>query len=366
LSVERKLRVLVVDDSVVVRRTLREMLPFEVLGPAANGKIALALIPQLNPAAVILDIEMPEMDGLQTLAALRRQYKSLPVIMFSTLSARGAAATLDALALGANDYVLKPSSSLGATGNLVAVTAELARKIRLHCPVVVGCARPLLTATRRVAPASSAAARRRPAEVVAIGVSTGGPNALAELVPRFPPDLPAPVLIVQHMPRLFTKFLADRLGTKSRIPVSEARDGETLVPGRVWIAPGDFHLTLRRTGARVALELNQEPPENSCRPAVDVLFRSVAAIYGPAALAVVMTGMGQDGLRGCEAIRENQGSVIVQDEASSVVWGMPGAVAQAGLAEAIFPLPELAERIMRAVNPIAERTPRPAAMRTAS
>jgi len=337
---------LVVDDSVVVRQTLKEVLPFEMVGPAANGKIALALIPQVNPDAIILDIEMPEMNGLQTLAAIRRDYKSLPVFMFSTLSSRGATATLDALELGATDYVLKPSSTAGATASLVAVTAELVRKIRLHCLPTAVTTKSACTSLPLPAPRN----RPEPAEVIAIGVSTGGPNALAELIPLFTPDLPAPVLIVQHMPRVFTKFLADRLAAKSRIPVREARHDEPLEPGRAWIAPGDFHMTVKRTGARVTIELNQEAPENSCRPAVDVLFRSVASVFGPKTLAVVMTGMGQDGLRGCEAVRQNDGGIIVQDEASSVVWGMPGAVAHAGLAEAIVPLADLAQLITRRVR----------------
>jgi len=351
---------LLVDDSAVIRRTLSEVLPFEVIGAAANGKIALALIPQLNPDVIVLDLEMPEMDGLQTLAALRPIYKSLPVIVFSTQSARGAAATLDALELGADDYVLKPTT-IGTTQNPVALTAELAQKIRVHC--------------RRLATGKSLAATASPSlsappragricttlpKVIAIGVSTGGPRALAEILPRFPADLPVPVLIVQHMPRLFTKLLADRLAAKSRIQVSEACGGDRLTPGHAWIAPGDFHMTVRNSGGGVLVAINQEPPENSCRPAVDVLFRSVAAVYGAGALAVVMTGMGQDGLRGCTAIRENHGNVIVQDEASSVVWGMPGAVAHAGLAESIVPLDGLAELIMRQVRPPAGGAPPPA------
>ena len=357
-KVERQLRVLVVDDSVVVRRTLREVLPFAMVGPAANGKIALALIPQLNPDAIILDIEMPEMDGLQTLAAIRREYKALPVIMFSTLSARGATATLDALELGATDYVLKPSSTAGATQNLEAVTTELVHKIRLHCLGLAASRGAQAPAARAPRPEPLLVTRPRPEppEVVAIGISTGGPNALAELVPAFSADLPVPVLIVQHMPRVFTKFLAERLAAKSKLPVREARHGEKLVPGQVWIAPGDFHMAVKKHGADFVIDINQDPPENSCRPAVDVLFRSVAAVYGPRALAVVMTGMGQDGLRGCALIRQNQGSVVVQDEPSSVVWGMPGAVAQAGLAEALVPLTELAALITRRVHPAARRS----------
>jgi len=361
-----RVRVLVVDDSVVVRRMLSEMLSnhraIESVSTASNGKIALARIPQVNPDAIVLDVEMPEMDGLATLKQIRRRSLTLPVIMFSTLTARGAGATLDALALGANDYVTKPSARSGTVGQLGLVYKELLDKILAHCnvepisydteaerdrpvfPVVTPAIIPGKTAPPIVmaSPVSGG-----PAEAIAIGISTGGPNALAVLIPSFPANLTVPVLVVQHMPRLFTKLLAERLSAKSHIPVQEAHHGEVVTPGRVWIAPGDYHMVVRRVGGRIVIHTHQEMPENSCRPAVDPLFRSVAETYGPRALAVVMTGMGQDGLRGCQAIRAQGGQIVVQDESTSVVWGMPGFVARAGLAEKVVPLAELAAEIVR-------------------
>jgi len=183
--------------------------------------------------------------------------------------------------------------------------------------------------------------------VVAIGVSTGGPNALTELIPRIPSDLPVPILVVQHMPPLFTKVLAERLNSKGTLQVKEAAAGDRLVPGVAFIAPGNHHMVVERSGSGFALRLNQEAPENSCRPAVDVLFRSVSSCFGAAVLAVVMTGMGQDGLRGATLIHEQGGRVLVQDEKTSVVWGMPGHVAEAGLADEVLPLDRLAPAIVR-------------------
>ncbi len=352
-----KIRILVVDDAVVVRRLLTDMLSsdpaLEVVGAAANGHIALARIPLLNPDLVVLDVEMPEMDGLETLAEIRKSYKRLPVIMFSTLTRRGAAATLDALSLGASDYVTKPSN-LGAGGQAIEQTArELRREDQALlsglCP-----ASPRHSSGndgRGRAPGNhDFACRSQAAEVVAMGVSTGGPNVLAELMPFFPANLAVPMLIVQHMPPIFTKLLAERLASKSRIPMQEARPGQTLEPGTAWLAPGDFHMVIERSGVEIRIRTNKEPPENSCRPAVDTLFRSVAAVYGPATLAVVMTGMGQDGLRGCETIRSVGGQIIVQDEATSVVWGMPGFVARAGLADRIVPLCQLGPEILRRIR----------------
>ena len=357
MSLPAKIRVLVVDDSVVVRRMLTSMLAtdpaIEVIGAAANGKIALARIPQYNPDCVVLDLEMPEMDGLQTLSALRKTHKLLPVIMFSTVTERGAAATLDALTLGASDYVTKPSTANGAAGQISKVIEDLIGKIKVHsarssrvraplqAPPI-----PLRSPSESNTPtADTALEPTQPAEVVAIGISTGGPNALAVLMPSLPANLSVPVLIVQHMPRLFTKLLAERLSEKANIPITEAQPGDVLEAGRAWIAPGDYHMTVRRAGTRVTIETNQGPQENSCRPSADVLFRSVAQAYGANTLGVVMTGMGQDGLRGCEAIRGRGGRILVQDEASSVVWGMPGFVARAGLAHRQVPLNELGTEI---------------------
>jgi two-component system, chemotaxis family, protein-glutamate methylesterase/glutaminase len=354
----RKIRILVVDDSVVIRRMVTDALAadpaLEVAGSAANGRIALSKIPQVNPDLITLDIEMPEMDGLEALRELRKTYTKLPVIMFSTLTERGASATLDALALGANDYVTKPSNVGSATAALERIREQLIPKIKAHCPLIS----PSGLKPAAALPKSPAAPRAKldtrgpgaPVEIVAIGVSTGGPNALAEVIPQLPASLPVPVVIVQHMPPIFTKLLAERLSSKSQIRVEEGQPGQTLEPGRAWVAPGDFHMAVERGKAGVHLITHRQPPENSCRPAVDVLFRSVAEVYGPRALGVVMTGMGQDGLRGSERIREAGGQVLAQDEATSVVWGMPGFVAQAGLAEKVLPLNQIASEIVLRVS----------------
>lgn len=345
-SMTKKIRILIVDDSVVIRRTVSDELSrdpaLEVAGTAANGKIALARIPQLNPDLVILDVEMPEMDGLTALRELRKTYPKLPVIMFSSLTETGAATTIDALALGASDYFAKPSGSQGLEASLRVIRDELIPTIKELCRVA-----PPPSPAKPAVPRSTGTKK---VEVVAIGTSTGGPNALAELFKRIPANFPVPILIVQHMPAMFTKILAERMTANGAIPVREAVPGERLSPGQCWIAPGNYHMTLARMGSEIRLQTNQDPPENSCRPAVDVLLRSVANVYGSAALAVMMTGMGQDGLRGCEAIRETGGQILAQDEASSVVWGMPGYVVRAGLADRVLPLALLADEIVRRVT----------------
>ncbi|HVW34903.1 MAG TPA: chemotaxis response regulator protein-glutamate methylesterase [Acidimicrobiia bacterium] len=366
---EGRIRVLVVDDSVVVRRLVTRVLEedpgIEVVGAAANGRIALAKIAQLEPDVVTLDIEMPEMDGLATLAELRPRWPRLPVIMFSTLTERGAEATLEALSLGASDYVTKPTGLHNATEAMASVEAELLPRIKaLHGRRLLSRmpstrkagAAPGAPVAAPAAPATSAPAVRlpdRPAnarlDVVAIGVSTGGPNALADLLPALPASFPVPIVIVQHMPPVFTRMLANRLDARCGLAVIEAEGGEVLLPGRIHIAAGGRHLALARQGTQVVTVANDDPPENSCRPAVDVLFRSVAALYGTGALAVVLTGMGQDGLVGAEAIRVAGGQILAQDEASSVVWGMPGFVTRAGLADAVLPLDGLAAEIGRRV-----------------
>ena len=343
-----RIRVLVVDDSVVIRSLLRQVLAgepdMEVVGVAANGRIALAMLDQVSPEVVTLDIEMPEMNGLQTLAALRKDRPRLPVIMFSTLTERGAVATLEAFSLGASDYVTKPTNTRGLGGGAEAIRAQLLPKIRALCnrdkPEAP------LVAKRPLAVTLNLGSGNR-MSVVAIGTSTGGPNALSKVLPVLPEDFPVPVLVVQHMPPMFTRFLAERLNKECRLRVHEARDGAVVQSGEAWIAPGDFHLTVERNGTVVLLHTNQAPPENSCRPSVDVLFRSVAQVYGNGTLGVVMTGMGQDGLHGSEAVRDAGGCVIAQDEPSSVVWGMPGFVANAGLADCVLPLSEIGFEIMR-------------------
>jgi two-component system chemotaxis response regulator CheB len=344
------IRILVVDDSLVIRRllsdTLSEDRALEVVGTASDGRIALAKIPLLKPDLITLDIEMPVMNGLETLAAVRKLYPKLPVIMFSTLTEHGAAATLDALSLGASDYATKPSNTGSQTVAIERIRIELTPKIKALC----GMAALKLPPLARTRPALKV--RERPnarIEIVAIGTSTGGPNALAEVLPCIPNDFPVPIVVVQHMPPIFTRLLAVRLASRSSIQVEEGSAGATLTPGHAWIAPGNFHMTVIGAGVHPRLSLNQGAPENSCRPAVDVLFRSVAVAYGANVLGVVMTGMGSDGVLGAQNIRDAGGQVIIQDEASSVVWGMPGLVHASGLDNAAYPLDQLATEITRRV-----------------
>ncbi len=344
------IRILVVDDSVVIRKLLCETLAkdpdLEVVASAGDGHIALAKIEQFHPDLVTLDIEMPVMNGLETLVEVRKLYPKMPVIMFSTLTERGASATLDALSLGASDYATKPSNTGSAVAAIAAIHAELVPKIKALC-------RGVSTKLKSLPPPRPPVRVRVPAhrriEIVAIGTSTGGPNALAEVLPRIPKDFPVPIVVVQHMPPIFTRMLADRLASHSEIPVEEGSAGVVLSPGRSWIAPGNFHMTVAHAGVNWRLELNQDPPEHSCRPAVDVLFRSVAAVCHSSVLGVVMTGMGSDGVLGAQSIREAGGEVIIQDEASAVVWGMPGLVYAAGQADAVYPLDQLAPEITRRV-----------------
>ncbi len=354
-----RIRVLIVDDAVVIRRLVGDVLGadpgLEVVGTAANGRIGLQKITQCNPDVVTMDVEMPDMDGIATLKEIRKTWPKLPVIMFSTLTERGATATLDALAAGASDYVTKPANVGSVTAGLEAVRRDLIPKIKalagrsgMPQPAAPP---PPLPAFAATAPYVTPAAHRGPVRVIAIGVSTGGPNALAALLPALPATLPVPVVIVQHMPPMFTRLLSERLNTQSAITVVEGQEGMALAPGHAYIAPGDFHMTLERRGVSTVVTLNQGPPENSCRPAVDVLFRSVVAQFGSGTLGVILTGMGQDGLRGCELIREAGGQVLVQDEASSVVWGMPGFVARAGLADRVLPLNTIAGELARRSAP---------------
>ena len=347
-----KIRVLVVDDAVVFRRMIAEELArdpaLEVVGVAANGRIALAKVPQVNPDVIILDVEMPEMDGLATLTELRKTHRRLPVIMFSSLTERGAAVTLDALALGATDYFTKPCTAGGLEASLEVIRRQLVPKIKAVAsranppanPEAAPRLRPIAFAPRPAAPGAAI-------QVVAIGTSTGGPNALLELFSELPVSFPVPLLIVQHMPPMFTRMLAERLTARSKIQVQEATSGVLLQPGQGWVAPGDYHMMVARDGLHTRLLIHQDPLENSCRPSADVLLRSVAKVYGPNSLTVMLTGMGHDGLHGCQALRAAGGQIIVQDEATSVVWGMPGHVARAGLADKVLPLAQVAGEIVR-------------------
>ena len=348
-----KARVLIVDDAVVVRRLLSDLLSsdpaLEVAGTAAHGHIALMKIPQVQPDLVTLDVEMPVMDGLETLAEIRQTYPRLPVIMFSALTERGASATLDALALGAADYVTKPTSGGSMEASMQRIREELIPKIKAFCANIIGLETPLPAKPPGLSPPRVLRPAQR-VDIVAIGVSTGGPKALAQLIATLPAHFPVPIVIVQHMPPIFTKSLAQRLSAYANIPVYEGAPGDILRGGCAWIAPGGYHMVVNRRIAAVQIQTNQAPPVHSCRPAVDVLFRSVSETYHGHTLAVVLTGMGQDGLQGCEGIHQAGGQIIVQDEKSSVVWGMPGSVARAGLADKILPLEQLAPEIVRRVQ----------------
>jgi two-component system chemotaxis response regulator CheB len=336
----KPIRVLVVDDAVVVRKLLTTVIDddpdLEVVGIAANGVIALAKIEQLKPDIVTLDVEMPEMDGISTLREIRKRDRSLPVIMFSTLTERGATATLEALALGASDYVTKPANVGSVTAAMDAVRRELIPRIKAFCrknePPPPPPPMPM-----RIVPAPLTGR----CDLVAIGSSTGGPNALATVIGQLPAGFDKPIVIAQHMPAVFTRYLAQRLDGASKIRVREAEHGDMLEPGLALVAPGDHHMSLRRTAGGVTVVLDQKPPVNFCRPAVDVLFRSAAEVYGGDILAVVLTGMGHDGRDGCVTLKQRGATVIVQDQASSVVWGMPGAVHQSGLADATLPLDDV-------------------------
>jgi two-component system chemotaxis response regulator CheB len=367
----RRIRVMLVDDVAIVRRLVTDALSIDpeiqVVGMASNGKEALAKISSFEPDLVVLDYEMPEMDGLETLKELKRSHPGVRVVLFSTYTRHGAKVTLDALWLGADDYATKVTAS-DLTTAARCVQNDLLPKIKALCPpekerqptsgttvlptpVIPAGPKPVTGRAPGAGERGGRVMTQARSEIVAIGASTGGPRALATILERLPRDLAAPIVIVQHMPPLFTKSLAQRLGGSTPLRCYEGEDGAPLTPGTVWIAPGDWHMTVVRDGNTALLRLSGEPPENSCRPAVDPLFRSVADAYGAGALGIVLTGMGQDGLRGAERIKEKKGAILAQDEATSVVWGMPGAVSRAGLCDRILPVREIAAEITRRVSP---------------
>jgi two-component system chemotaxis response regulator CheB len=324
----------------------------EVAGTAADGESALSAIETLRPDLILLDVEMPVMDGLVTLRKLRAQGRKMPVIMCSSLTQRGAKVTIEALASGASDYVAKPAGQSGREAAIRTLFRNLIPKIRALTfhpqPVFPGapCIQPIfpLSPSPKTQPLSSIPV------ALFIGVSTGGPAALDILLPALPANFPLPVLIVQHMPELFTRLFAERLNGRCPLQVREAAEGMAVRAGSIYIARGNWHmevLATSRIGLPNTLHLTQGPLESHCRPAVDVLFRSAAAVYGAGALAVVLTGMGSDGMLGARLIRENGGSVLAQDQATSTVWGMPGAVTQAGLAHKVLPLDAIAPEILR-------------------
>lgn len=370
----RPTRLLIVDDSVVIRRVLTRVLEadgrVEVVGTASNGVLAIDAIERLRPDVVTLDVALPELDGLGVLRELGARRIRVPVIMFSMLTERGGRATLEALSLGAADYVTKPTSTGGFDEAAEQVREQLLPKLRAltatggelaRCrpalparAVALESVRELRDASRgRVAPAPRPSAGERPGlvrpiDAIVIGVSTGGPNALQVVVPQL--DVDVPVAIVQHMPAMFTRLLAERLDERSRLRVVEGADGMLLRAGECAIAPGDFHMTVHAEPDGLTVRTSKAPPEQCCRPAADLLFRSAAAAVGGRCLAVVMTGMGRDGAAGARELAAAGARIFVQDEATSVVWGMPGTVAGLGIADRELPLEGLAPAINEAVR----------------
>jgi two-component system, chemotaxis family, protein-glutamate methylesterase/glutaminase len=391
MAPSRTARILVVDDSAVMRSLVRSAVitdeRLEVVGTASNGSAALEAMDVLRPDLVVLDVEMPIMDGLSTLKQMRLAGRRVPVIMCSSLTQRGAKVTIEALSSGASDYVAKPTGQ----GSREASVQALARDLVPRILVLTGLFRASASASPHSGPRASLLPPTSPVpspsrlpgrttayspslspltaprlfasnpgtelisitpRVLVIGVSTGGPAALETLLPALPASFPIPVLLVQHMPELFTKMLAERLDTRCALHVTEAVDGEPAHAGTIFIAKGNWHLEVHLTpglGPPI-LRLTQSAPEHYCRPAVDVLFRSAVATYGSGTLGVILTGMGSDGLDGCRLIRQHGGAVLAQDEATSVVWGMPAAVAQANLAQRVLPLSHIAPEIIRLSN----------------
>lgn len=342
-----KIKVFMVDDSFVVRRKTTALLKaddgIEVVGQAEDGEDALNKLLTIKPDVIILDIEMPKMDGIEMLKRLRKKDKVTPVIMFSSLTHHGAIATLDALAYGATDYVTKPSG-LGDKQNTIENAASiLIDKIKLLTKSNLSTVLPSIKNTSSVP--SKNIVNKNSIQLIVIAASTGGPQALSQVFEMLPKDiLLPPILIAIHMPAIFTGIFAKRLSTN--IPVSEAQEGDKIESGRAYVAPGNYHMIVGGSIANPIIHLNQEKPRNFCRPSADVLFCSAANIYKSSTLGFVLTGMGHDGLDGCIAIKSHGGRIIIQDEPSSVVWGMPGAVYQEGLADEVVPIGKIADKIV--------------------
>jgi len=356
-SPNKKIRVLIVDDSAVIRRiissTLQKCDDIEIVGTAANGILAIEFLKANKADVVTLDVEMPEMDGITALKEIRIFEPDLPIVMFSSLTQRGADATIQALISGASDYVSKPAG-VGDINAAIQVLEEIlipkirnlaargAKKVRLS-EHSVSVNQILSKDSSSLRPARS----NQKIDAICIGISTGGPAALMYLFEAIKTPLPLPIFIVQHMPPKFTEILANRLSDIGATPVEEPYEGQEAIAGRAYIAPGGRHMALQRIGSKVVMSINDDPPENSCKPAADVLFRSAAQVYGSKLLAVVLTGMGNDGLNGSEEVIEHEGSVIAQDEESSIVWGMPGSVVKANLVEKVLSLNEVPAELIR-------------------
>ena len=343
-------KVLVVDDSAVIRGVITRQLTsdpgIEVLASASDGEQAVRKVRDFPVDVVVLDIEMPVMDGLTALPLILAARPGVKVIMASTLTTRMADISLRALRLGASDYVPKPEGGITSAEDfqreLVGKVKALGAK-RRSAAAMSGAAFPAPIAPTTAARPSHT---RMTPQVIAIGGSTGGPAALMTVFEHLK-TVRQPILVTQHMPASFTTMLAEHLGKVSGKVTAEARDGEPVANGRVYVAPGGWHMTVARVAGLPTIQLNQEPPEHFCRPAVDPMLRSMAKIYGPSLTAVILTGMGADGALGCQAVSEAGGRFITQDEATSVVWGMPAAAAKTGLAEHILPLPQIGPWIAR-------------------
>ncbi|SNS23998.1 response regulator receiver modulated CheB methylesterase [Granulicella rosea] len=348
LSATEKIRVLVVDDSVVIRRMLSRILEsdsaIQLVGVACNGLEALTKIAELKPQVVTLDVEMPEMTGLEALREIAKRHANVRVVMLSSLTTQGADTTIEALMSGASDYVGKPAQMEGSAFERLSV--ELLMKVKQFFRFAGSPSDEAAPAPKPIVLAASPAATIYH-EICAIGVSTGGPTALLEALPMAPRDFPLPIVIVQHMPPLFTQMLAERLDRACAIEVREGKDGMTVEAGQAIVAPGGYHMRVVRAGRGLAVALDEGPRENSCRPAVDVLFRSIVENLDGRAIAAVLTGMGYDGLEGSRMLKARGATVLAQDEATSVVWGMPGAVVGAHLADAVLPIHRIVPELMK-------------------
>ena len=351
------IRVLVVDDSVVFRRVVSDALAglpdVEVIGSAVNGRMALSRLKALRPDLVTLDVEMPELNGIEVLEAMRAEKIDAGVVLLSGRTARGSELTVRALELGAFDFLTKPEGGTPQQ-NVESLRAELApvlqvyaRRLRRPAPVAVAVAPRPVPAVGDAVPMRKATG----APIVLVGVSTGGPAALAAMLPSLPANLNAPVLVVQHMPPMFTGPLAQSLARRCGFPVTEGVDGERAQNGHVYVAPGGSHMKVAR-GAQdeIIIRITTDPPENNCRPAVDYLFRSVALNFPGRAVAAILTGMGADGTAGLRQLKRGGCYSIAQDEASCVVFGMPKEAIQAGVVDVVVPLQRIAATITRAVG----------------
>lgn len=347
-----RIRVLVVDDSALMRKLIPQILErdktIEVVGTAMDGAFGLRKIEDLRPDVVTLDLEMPRMDGMETLRQITKKYH-VPVIVVSALSTEGATATFKALALGALDFVAKPRDA--ASARMDDIAEDLIRKIKVASktksrngvrPALMERPRPNKPAVRP---------RKEPTRIVAIGVSTGGPNALQYLLSQLPGDFPGSIVIVQHMPEGFTEMFSRRLNECCAIDVKEAQSGDLMIAGRALICPGDRHIKLRRMPLASTVVLSDDERVNGHRPSVDILFRSAATEFGPRAIGVLMTGMGDDGAAGMGLIKDAGGMTIAQTEDSCVVFGMPKAAIERGFAQRVMPLELLANALVNHCNP---------------